>query len=266
MKQTKISISATLKAHDLGKEFSNTYLFVRQLRSQVKHPIILNYRSQLKHIADLLNISEWKLRKSLNACIRLNLAVTEGKHLKLHSNNQDWKFKPTKKNDYRVTSDPNKFRTLVLFRNHHNKQLALIKKKQRQTNERVNNSASNSIDNANPIITASVRSVAKMFHTSNLETAKKKIESLCRSGLITIVQHKQKIERVTCAKLLSTGTKGIRKIGNEYFNVSFELKLNYSLKRVEFEPFHKLTEQQQATYLQNGYSIEQINRLLTNSI
>lgn len=262
LRPTRLSISATLKAHQLGKEFSNAYLFVRQLSSQSKHPIILNYRSQLVYIRILLNISDYKLRTQLNACIRLGLASIEGNHLRLHSNNQDWKFKPTKKNDYRVTSDPNKFRTLVLFRNHYNKQLALIKKKQRQTHERVNNSASNSIVNANPFITASVRSVAKMFHTTNLETAQREIKSLCRSGLISIEQHKEKIERVTCAKLLSTGTKGIRKIGREYFSVTYGLKLNYSLKRVEFEPFYKLTEEQQATYLQNGYSIQQINNLL----
>lgn len=262
LRPTKLSISATLKAHELGKEFSDAYLFVRQLRSQVKHPIILNYRSQLKHIADLINISEWKLRKSLNACIRLNLASIEGKNLRLHSNQQDWKFKPTKKNDYRVTSDPNKFRTLVLFRNHHNKQLALIKKKQRQQHERVNTSASNSIDNANPLITASVKSVAKMFHTKNLSTAIKLIKSLEKQGLIKIVEYKSSIDVNLCKKLLSQGKRNIRKIDSNYFRVNYGLQLNYSLKRVEFEPFYKLSEMEQATYLQNGYSIEQINRLL----
>ena len=247
----------------MGAKFSDVYLFVRQLRSQVKHPIILNYKAQLSLLSKYLTISDYRLRRQLNDAIRLGLAKIEGKHIRLHSNNQDWKFKPTKKNDYRVTSDPQKFRTLVLFRNHHNKQLALIKKKQRQTNERVNNSALCPNDFANPIITASVRSVAKMFHTKNLSTAIKHIRSLEKEGLIKIVTHREKIESVTrCAKLLSSGDRNIRKIDGTLYTCKFELKLNYSLKRVEYEPFYKLSSVEQATYLQNGYTIQQINQHL----
>lgn len=262
LRQTKLSISATIKAHELGTKFSNVYLFVRQLRSQVKHPIILNYKAQLTLIATHLKISDYKLRRNLNDAIRLGLAKVEGKHLRLHSNNQDWKFKPANKNDYRVTSDPTKFRDLVLFRNHHNKQLAEIKKKQRQTHERVQNSASNPNDKANPIITASVRSVAKMFHTKNLSTAVKKIKSLEKEGLIKIVESKSSIDAMLCAKLLSRGDRNIRKIDGILYTCKFELKLNYSLKRVEYEPFYKLSSIEQATYLQNGYTIEQINKHL----
>lgn len=247
----------------MGKEFSECYLFVRQLRSQVKHPIILNYKAQLVHIAKLLNLSDYKLRKLLNTCLRLGLAQIQGKHIKLHSNNMDWNFKPSKKNDYRVTSDPIKFRNLVLFRNHYNKQLAEIKKKQRQTHERVNKGVKANQDQANPTITASIRSVANMFHTKSIRTAQAILDQMKKEGLIEIAQRRHQISKIDCVKLLKQNKRNIRKVNGLYYSVDYELILKYSLKRERYQPFYKLSEQQQATFLEMGYTIEDINRMLS---
>lgn len=266
LRQTKLSISATIKAHSLGKEFSNTYLFVRQLRSQVEHPIILKYRSQLKLIADLLNISEHKLRVRLNACVRLKLATIEGKHLRLHSNKQDKTFRPSKRNDTRVSENPEKLRLLILMRNHYNKQYSLIRKKEKQHYKGVNNSAKQKSFNETPNhnITASLRAIAKMLHTTNLGTAKKVIDGLIKEKLISITLSKKQITLDECKKSLSLGNKNIRKVDGAYFICNYIFKLNYSLKRVEYEPYYKLSENQQIAYIEQGWSIQQINKHLSN--
>lgn len=265
IKKTRLSISAVVKANEIGKDFSDAHLFVSTIKSQVKHPIILRYKAQLTSIRQQLGYTDHKFRKLLNIALNNGLATIEGKHLRLHSNNQDRKLKNNKRNDYRITSDPIKFRELVLFKHHYYRQLSLIKQKERQTNKGINTSVStNAInDKPNHYITASARSIAKLFHYKSQSTANIAIGRLAQENLIKLELNKREITKQECQALLAKGKYNVMRENGIYYKYQRTYTLNYTLRRTEYEPFYALTEKEQVTYLELGYSIRDVNRILS---
>lgn len=248
------------------------YLLVSQIASQYKHPIILNYKSQLTNIRIALGLTDRKFRQTLNNAVRFKLAVIEGDNLRLHSKTADKRdFKQSKKNDYRSTSNPETFKNLVLLQSLYYNQVSRIRKKQCQhelivqTSDVAGQLISYNSDTLNYRITASCRAVSKHLKLNSTSKAKEVLDRLNSTGQITI---KKNIEPITQQKAFELMKNGCRK--NVRFNtkeqqyyvvMASEIKLNYTLKRTEPSNWDKMTEHQQMDATSKGYTKEYINSL-----
>jgi len=240
----------------MGSGYYKSYLFVKLLAAQSKHPIILNYKSQIKSISEMMGISVNVLKKRLHQAHLNGLVFKEGNHLRLWSKNKDMSYlKKGRKDDFIPTSNPEKHGLLVMLKNHYSKQYAKNLSKQSQTHLSIQNGVvgfNNEIANSN--ITASVRSVSKLLFTKNLSTSIKVLKQLKLEGLITISERKFTISKKEARALLTNGIYGIRKIDGILYRVFWDLNLNYTLKKKCFDAWMKLSEVEQITYESMGYT------------
>jgi hypothetical protein len=240
----------------MGSGYYKSYLFIKLLAAQSKHPIILNYKSQIKSISEMMGISVSVLKKRLHQAHLHGLVSKEGKHIRLWSKNKDMAYlKKGRKDDFLPTSNPEKHGLLVLIKNHYSKQYAKNLSKQSQTHLSIQNGVvgfNNEIANSN--ITASIRSVSKLLFTKNLSTSITKLNQLKSEGLISISERKFPISKKEARELLTNGIKGIRKIDGVLYRVFWDLNLNYSLKKNYFDAWMKLSDVEQITYESMGYT------------
>lgn len=256
MRKLEISISGLLKAHkEYSKDFFNAYVFAHLLRSQTKHPIILNYKQQFKQVRLLVGYSDYKFRRALNNAIRQGLITIEGKHIRILSKNQDKLFKPSKKNDYRTTNNINEFLKIALFENYYNKQYHAIKV---QTKKSVNNSE----PKANFNISCSTRAITKLFNFKSTSSGYNMIKYMATKNHIVLTKNKVEITKSKFRELLKENNKSIRYSNGTYYKVlSSTFKMKSNTKRTEFVPFVYLEDKQRVMYLEMGYSEEYINNL-----
>src|SRR5690606_306531 len=107
MYKTKLSKSAVVKfSEENSRENFTVYLFLRELHSLMKHPIILNYKTKITAVRTALGMTDYKFRKYIGIAIQERLAYFEGEHLRFWSNNKDRSLKTSKKNDYYETDNP----------------------------------------------------------------------------------------------------------------------------------------------------------------
>ena len=257
MRKVELSISGVIKARtQYNEDFFKAYIFVNILRSQVKHPIILNYKQQLTSIRKTINYSDYRFRKDFNNAIRQGLLTIEGNHIRIWSKNKDKAFKTSKKNDYRRTSDTKEFIKITLLEYHYKKQYHAIKA---QTYKSVKNSESN----ANYSITCSSRSIAKLFGYKSSASGLKIVNYMVAKNHIQLTKNKVQISKQQFREHLNKGSYNIRYDNNTYYLVlpsTFKMKSN--TRRTKYEPYNCLSEQQIITYTEMGYTREQINSLL----
>lgn len=271
MKTTTISISGVIKAYTkYPKGYGDAYCFSRQLASMEKHPIILNYKSQLTSIRKQLGLSDYKFRKQLNSAIAFGLITKEGKHLRLFSKNQDKKFKPNRKNDYRNTKNPKALVKILLFEYYYKSQYKSYKAKSYQTvlsgsNKSDCKSIISYTENiANPEISCSVRGIANLFHCS-ISTAHGLIKEMENNGHIKVKKNYDIISYSEFQTYLAMNRPNIRYSNGTYYYIKASTyTMKTSSKRKEFEPFYSLPEHIQNDYLSKGYSIAEINILLSS--
>lgn len=271
-RQSLLSKSAIINIHqNYGSEFMKAYLFVRLLAAQYKHPIILDYTTKLDAIRHVLGMRKQDFNSRIKTALRLVLIKIEGNHLRLLSNTQDRKdFKRSKKNDYRRTNNPTKFKNMVLLLHNDRAKDKLIASKvqpsleERNNSERVNQLVrpyNNQIANNNKI--ASCRSVSKALGLNSTSAAHKVLNDFHEEGLITLTKHKQQISKGVFRALKEKGCHNIRydKQAKEYYVVfASTIKLNYNLKRTKKTPFQKMTRQQRIAALEMGWTEEMINQ------
>lgn len=267
LRQTYLSTSALLSAHSNGRGYYQSYLFVKQLAAQSKHPIILDYKKQLNSIAELLGVSVSTVRRKLQLANHFGLVYKEGNNLRLWSKNKDKQFlKKTERNDYLPTSNPKKHGVLVLLKNHYSKQYASFIKKNSQTHIGISNSVGVYNKNiANSNITASIRSIANLLHTKDLRTAITTLKQLEKEGLVEISERKEAISVRECKKLLLEGVFNIRKIDGVVYRVYWDFKPLYKLtkpKKETFDFWTKLSEREQMCYEDMGYTRYSYNLLM----
>ena len=271
LRQTKLSKSAIINVHEnYGRRFTEVYLFVSQLAAQSKYPIILKYKAQLTAIRTMMGYSDKKFRELMAEAKRVSLVYSEGDNLRLHSKTQDRKhFKTYKKNDYYNTSEPRQFADMVLIKHYANRQIALIRKKERQPHLGLHNSGNQS---ANYSVTASCKGISDYLGFNSTSKAKRLLDSFEANNLIKT--HK-KTEEITCKEFkhdLAVGKKNIRydEASKVWYRIlATEIEIKYNFKRIKavikesMTPhFDALPEYIQLAYLEQGYSIFQINSKL----
>ena len=266
----KISKSALIRANGLGKDFEQAYVFVRTLSFKSKHPIILNYKAQLTLVRQSIGYTDSKFRKLMNLALKYKLATIQGKHLKLHSGNQDWQFKPSKYNDYRVTSDVEKLRQLILIEHYHNSQIAQIKIKEKQTRQSAQKGVeqnflseyNNQLPNHN--ITLSCLGLSKLLHLNSTSKAKRIIDCLAKQKLIVVHKITQTITQDEFKRALQAGNKKIRYNNSRYYRVMASvIELKYNLKRIKDKSaYDYIPEWAKVVVADKGYSKEYIDRRL----
>lgn len=248
----------------------SAYLLVRLLASQYKHPIILNYKSQLNAIRYCLGYTDSLFRKTLNLAVLLNLASIEGNNLRLLSNTQDRKdFKRSKRNDYRRVANPTKFKNLVLLQhNKYSQDIIASKKDQPSLEEGKNSDRVNQLlrpynnNVASNVNFASARSIQKALGLSSTSQAHKILKEFAEEGLITLTKNTQKISKGVFKALLEKNCKNIRYNKEEkfyYVVYASTFELNYTLKRTKPTTWQKMSEQDRHTASDMGWTKEVIN-------
>lgn len=238
------------------------YLLVRQIASQFKHPIILGYKQQLNNIRLSLGLTRKQFARSLDIASKLKFIKVEGENLKLLSKNQDVKyFKQTKRNDYHATSNPEQFKNLAILYNYHKKQVFSIKRKSSQTHLVLNNSDSQ----PNYAITLTCKAVSNLLKLNSTSQAQRLINDLEKKQLITLTKRTEIITREQFDSALAHKDRTIRydKENKRWFRVlASTFDINFNFKRVKLSKFERLPEQVKHTYLEMGYSIEQIELMI----
>lgn len=271
LRQTELSKSSiTFIADNYDSDNFDAMLLSRQIACQFKHPIILDYKSSLTNIRLALGLTDRYFRRTLNNAVKFGYAFIEGKNLRLLSKNYDRKhFKRSKKNDYRRTYKPRQLANLVLLQSLYYNQYASIQRKQEQTDLIIHNSVfadrlmpyNNHVKNY--AITASCRTVSKKLHLRSTSKAMKLLNELHAAGLITLEKHTQQIPQERAYTLMAKGHRHAVRFNTtkqQFYEVfASTFKLNYSLKRTTPTKWDLLTEQQQVTYLEMGYTKEYIN-------
>lgn len=271
LRQTILSKSAIININaNHSKEYMNAYLFVRQLSAQYKHPIILNYQAKSEAIRYCLSQSNKEFTKNIKVALKNGLMRIQGDNMHLLSNNADRQFKTAKKYDYHKTSNPKLFMQMVFMSHHHNKQKAIIRKKENQTYLGLTNSGSThtgyNSNNANHSITASCAAISKLFKLNSTSAAQKLLNGFDKRGLIILKKDIQQISKTEFNYSLSQGHKNIRynKTTKQWHKINastFELNYNFRIER-QSTPFDKLPKEAQITYLNMGWTVEQINKHL----
>lgn len=263
LRKTLLSRSATIYINDnYSRSEVKAYLLIRQMASQFKHPIILDYKVQLNNIRLSLGLTRKQFNRSLEIALKLKFASIEGTNLRLLSRNQDVKyFKQTKRNDYHYTDSPETFKNLSVLYSYHQKQLYSIKRKSSQTHLVLNNSDRN----PNYAVTLSCKAVSELLHLNSTSTAKKLIDKLASKKLINLTKRTEVITKEQFDTALSRQDRTIRydKSSKTWYKVlASTFELNYNFKRVKLTKFERLSEQTQTMYLEMGYSIEQIEMMI----
>lgn len=271
LRQAIISKSAIINVNaNQSREFMEAYLFIRHLAAQYKHPIVLNYKSQLNPIRYCFKLTDHKFRKLIKSAMRYGLATIQGNHLRLHSNNADQQLKTVKRYDYQRTSNPTLFMQMVLLSNHYHKQKASIHKKKDQTHLGLRNSDPNGYErhsNANNYsITASCKAISDLFKLNSTTASNKLLKDFDKRGIIKLYRTTTHITKKDFDYELSIGRKNIRYNKEKKFwyrinAATFEL--NYTFRKQDkATPFDKLPREAKATYLQMGYTRDAVNKLL----
>lgn len=258
----------------------SAYLLIRKLSSQYKHPIILNYKRELHNISLYLREIEdpehrntryiQMFRKTMNYALKAGLCRVEGNNLRLLSNTQDRiQFKQSRRNDYRGTINPVKFKNIVLLQHYNHAQDVVSRKKSQPSIEEGKNS-----DRINQLVRpynrnvavndkfASCRSIMKALGLKSLSQAHKLLNDFHEEGLIELTKRTQKITKGEFRALLERKCHNIRydKPTNTYFVVlASTFKLKYTLKRTVKTPYQKMTQQERVTALEMGWTKDMIN-------
>lgn len=266
LRQTLLSKSAITYVYDnYCRDYADAYLFSRQLASQFKHPILLDYRENITNTRLALGYSDRKFRTLLNNAIRFKLAQVEGRHLRFLSNAKDKSyFKQSKKNDYRRTFKPQRFVYLVLIQSLYYSQLASIKSKQDQPELIIQNSDfANRLSGYNKnvknySITASCRAVSKRLKLNSTSKAKSILDDLNASGLIVLTKQERSINREEAFDLMRNGFRhAVRMNTNtlEYSEIfASTLKLNYTLKRTKPSQWDLMSDHERMIAEEMGYT------------
>lgn len=247
-----------------------TYLFVRFLSAQYKHPIILDYTSKLDAIRHVTGMRRDIFKKLIEDAISLGLAKIEGKHLRLLSNTKDRKdFKRSKRNDYRNTRNPTKFKNLVLLQHNVFAQVKLASLKDQpsleegQNSDRINKLVrphNNQIANNSKI--ASCRSVSKALGLNSTSKAHKVLKDFAEEGLITLTKNTQQISKGVFRALKEKGCHNIRydKQSKVYYVVlASTIELHYNLKRTQKTRYQKMSQREREIAEEMGWTRELIN-------
>lgn len=271
LRQTKISKSALvyIKRHFDDADFMDAYLFVRFLSAQLKHPIILNYKTKLEAVRYATQYSKAKFYKLLHLARLHNLVNEEGNHLRLLSNNKDRKhFKHSKRNDYRATYNPEKFKNMELLLHYSHTQEAEANKKdqtsieERKTSDRVNQLLRPYKPTANNNTFASARGIKKALLLRSTSQAKKVLDDFHNQGLITLTKNAAQISKGVFRALLDNKVPNIRYNKEErayYVVFASTMKVNYTLKRTKPTKWRLMSDKDRITALDMGYTKEELN-------
>jgi len=213
-----------------------------------------------------MGVRDKKFRELTNEAIRSGLVKIEGKHLRLLSSTKDRTFKTSKKNDYYSTSNPALFKNMVLISYHYQKQYAILRSNKVQPEIRLKNSEQYATYNSNNYaITLSCKSVSKLLQLNSTSQAKKAIEDLTRRNLIKVTKHIVRITKEEFNLELLSGRKNIRydKVNKSWFKIEAStFELNFNFKRITYSKFDHLPQEQQIMYLSQGYTVDQINKII----
>jgi len=197
-----------------GHDYATTYLFVKTLSAQHKHPILLNFKARTANYRKLCGISASKFNKLLQAAIRLKLAYYEGNNLRLRSHNADKKaFKHKNSVEVRV-ADAKPFLYHAIIKHNIKQQVRAIKFK--ASNVKKGNVSCEAVQYNQPYlkhklneqVTLSIRSAAKLFDRP-LSTTYDILRSMKGYGL-TLTQNRVNITKQVFRDCLQLNRPNIR--------------------------------------------------------
>lgn len=180
-----------------GHDYVAAYLFVKHLTSIYKHPILLNYKSNIRKIAKEANISEYRLREGINRAGRLGLVRYEGSNIRLLSLKYEAKHLKSSREKYKeikIEDLKHFFMLSVCDAENRNQGNGIRFKKQNQgKNKRtqpLGDSAAQSNENPNSYsyindqIIFSARLVSKLFNYRSSIAGQKILDELSSKGYI----------------------------------------------------------------------------------
>jgi len=214
--KVKLSKSQCIKAQSQGLEYTNAYIFVRQLHSLVKHPIIFNYKANSLPIRSLLNLTDKKFRELTNSAIRYGLASYNGTTLTFLSNNQNKK----RKSDIVSTTTPHKTFEQIIVRNYYYKQKAKVLSKENQTP--LSRASQRDFDYSKQVapqtkhkinydITLSCRKLAQLLNRNSPSFGLNKRKEFEKDGFINLYSNKVTILKDQAISLIKTGCHNVRR-------------------------------------------------------
>lgn len=167
------------KCHRLseqGKEYTDAYIFIKQLSAGLTHPILLNFRANKDAHRLKLRMGAVRFDRLLKAAISLKLACYERDNLKLISHTQERQVLKTRSaTNYEPVKVQHvkQYIQISILKANPKRQKSAIKHKLRSTA----NKRSGNVTQVNADITLSCRNAAKLLnlrsysHTNNLLTS-----------------------------------------------------------------------------------------------
>lgn len=168
MKTINVSETTLKKLAGKGKNYYSAYLFVLELRSLHKHPILIDFKSHKQQYYKSLRIGRIKFDRLLKAAISLDLARYENGNLILFSYTKEkQQFKARQRTKIRI-EDLHQFFYYQTIKKNVTQQHKAVKYKStvKNTERKCDLILPDAILPVNEAITLSVRSAAKIFDTS----------------------------------------------------------------------------------------------------
>ena len=166
-----------------GKDFTDAYIFVKQLSAGLTHPILLNFRANHNAHCLKLRMGTIRFNRLLKSAISHHLASYTGDNLQLISHTDERKlFNIKSASSYEPVKVEHvkQFIQIHILKSSPKKQKSAIKHKLRST---ANKRAAN-VTQVNADITLSCRNAAKLLNIKSYSHVNNLLASLSRFGLV----------------------------------------------------------------------------------
>lgn len=168
---------------DYGKDFTDAYIFVKQLSCGLTHPILLNFKANKNAHRIKLRMGTLRFNRLLKLAISHNLAYYEKDNLKLVTHTQERKILRTRSAAKYEPVKPEHVRQYIqihILKSSPKRQKSAIKHKLRLS---ASKRAAN-VTKANEQITLSCRNAAKLLNIRSYSHANNLLAKLSDFGLV----------------------------------------------------------------------------------
>ncbi len=200
-----------------GKDFTDAYIFVKQLSTGLTHPILLNFRANKDAHLLKLRMGHQRFNRLLKSAISHRLASYRGNNLQLITHTEERKlFGINSANNYEPVKVKHvkQFIQIHILKHNIKQQQKAIKCKSRSTAKL---GAAN-VTSINTQITLSSRSAAKLLNLKSYTHANNLLANLKAFGL-SLTQNRQKISEQQYNYFRSIGNHNARfdKLSGQFF-------------------------------------------------